>query len=224
MARPRLAVVTHYSEKGEHFSEMLSSLASAMPDYAEHFLIHCPNSADFVKARWESRLLGDHFVFVDSDDLVINDSIRMCMAVFDDRQELGAVFTKQELIDVNGNPLRSRNPINDPHYHHLITNVQAMHHLTILRSGAIHEGVLKAVLETGLPSPDWAMKASAALTHGAQLVPISGYKWRQHRGSQSKNPVFVQQFNRSVSPVRKFLSSIQRVRGPIPQSFPKHQP
>jgi hypothetical protein len=225
--RPRLAVVTHTrGREPELMSLMMKSLLPALPSYAEHFVIPCPELLDckdfkvFERMKWEARLLGEHVCFVDDDDLVINDSIRKCMSAFDADPTLGCVFTNQELIDQEGNHLPDLEGMEQDKvytYQEAAYSAQTIHHLAIVRSDAIDTrayGVTEALENIGI---EWLMKATAALDHRAVHIPMYGYQWRQRNSSMSKSADWMHLYNSKLALLQSYLACRMYPQGEIPQ-------
>lgn len=222
--KPRLMVVTHTrNERPLLRAEMLKSLVGQLPDYAEHVFIDCMDYAHFEHARWESLQLAEFVCFVDDDDKVINDSIRKCMAEFDKNPSLGVVFTSQQMIDQQGNPLPDLPCMSESGtltYRQVASSAQSIHHLAIIRSAAVDPRCLTVSQALGGIGIEWLIKATPAIRHGAVHVPIYGYQWRQYPDSRSKSEGWIKAYNAELSMLQSFLlNQIRGEEGDVPQAM-----
>lgn len=188
-----LAIVTLTNKTRPDWLELsVDSVRKQMPVGACHHVIYSDNMMDFARIRLESLRLAKYIVFVDDDDLIINDSLRRCMDAIDSHKT-SVAFTDEMLIDTNGNCIEQFIPRNGLTYKDVTVNVRTIHHTTVFEANSVSRHVEQLVRKTGCySSVDWLIKASAALHGGAVHLPMQGYGWRQHESNMHKaeKPLF----------------------------------
>jgi len=177
-----LSIVTHTLGKSMWMDKCVDSVKINLPDYGEHKIISLHQSDDFIQARWEAFQSQEFVALVDDDDEVCNNSIQICMEAFRQNPTVGIVFTDQIVIDENSNILREDH--GELRYRDVARSPQTIHHLAIVRRGAISKEALDISIRAGT-GIEWMIKSNAALNFGAIHVPIQGYKWRKHPGQHS---------------------------------------
>lgn len=154
--------------------ECLASVRVALPPGAEHVVKKMERS--YAEERFAALRSSEFCGFVDDDDVVYPDSIKVCAEALE-KSGAGIAFTYQEVIDEAGCRVRSYGVAS--RYLDVAMSPQGIHHFALLRRDAVGDEVFSAATEVGV-GVDWLMKANAALRHGAILVPQVGYGWRQH--------------------------------------------
>ena len=218
MSTPSLAVVTFTRYQNPDYMEQMFQSIGKLPAGAVHHFIYC-EPHNYEQKRWECLSLADYVCFVDDDDVVINDSINKCWAECLHEPEAGVVFTAQQFISAHNHIIEDE--VMGSHgcasvtYEDVTKHSQAIHHLAIIRSAAVHPRCLDLALiaQSGI---DWLMKGSAAVSHGALHLPFYGYQWRQHTSSQSKSDEWLATFRAHGRLMQRFLSSCMNFNGRIP--------
>ncbi|MBT9097479.1 glycosyltransferase family 2 protein [Methylovulum psychrotolerans] len=173
-----LAVVTHTCRAwGRDIRPCLESVKAALPDKAQHVVIALGEDNDaFIKARYEALALAEVVAFVDDDDTVEPDALRLGLAALA-QSGAGVAFTNEVKTFADGSEIR----------HHkagctyeMATDSQGIiHHLALIRTAAVSGLSFGLASRYGVDS-EWVMKTEAALLHGAVHVPMFGYRWTQH--------------------------------------------
>lgn len=136
---------------------------------------------DYQYDIWAGYRYNDYYAAVDADDLVINDSLNLCIRAL---QETGAgiAFTYEGQIDENGDDLGVNHRAVT--YCQIACHPRSLHHLAVFRTECVDDRVWELARGFGF-GIDWMTKAWVALNHGAVQVPVVGYKWRRHRSGMS---------------------------------------
>jgi hypothetical protein len=166
-----------------------------------------------------------YFCFVDDDDVVVNDSLRLCVEALD-ATGAGCAFTAQMLVDVNGNrdPQRYRDDspiqIRPVDYFEATVHPQVIHHLCVMRREAIDLDACLALFDQYKTGAEWIMKISSMWKYSAVQVPIIGYHWRMHENNHHKEASFRDPYVGRIRRLGTDLSHFQQHRGRIPQYLP----
>lgn len=179
-----LAVVTlTRNDRKDWLTLCLDSVRANLPPNAKHHVLICPNIEDYLKARIASFSLAKYVVNVDDDDIVVNDSIRICLEAIK-QEKVAVAFTDEILINEYGETLE-KSPIRENlSYEDVAKVIRTIHHLALFDTSKLHNERLpfNNILKTASVI-DWFTVASAALHEGAVHVPLHGYKWRQHQSN-----------------------------------------
>lgn len=185
-----LTVVTHtrlHNPYPELLERCKQSVAAALPPNSQHLvLVNNPielhgDGADFSEffahLRWSALQYSKYIAFVDDDDYIHRDSLRLCMDAISQTGAAAAV-TNEVVVDVSGKHLSANRY---PRYYCGVgMHPRTIHHLTVFNREFVQPAALELALQFGV-GIDWTMKASVCLTGGAVHVPIDGYYWTQHK-------------------------------------------
>lgn len=182
-----LAVVTLTNGlRSEWLEGCVDSVRRALPPGAVHHILKCPSIADFAQTKKASLSLAKYVVYVDDDDLVINDSIRRCLEAVKE-EKVAVAFTDEVLIDELGHVLESLPLRQNLCYQDIAMAVRTVHHTALFETAQVHRQFAELISNTHLCSGvDWLIVATAALQSGAVHIPIRGYQWRLHPDNQHK--------------------------------------
>lgn len=194
--------------------ECMASVDANLPVDARYLIA---DGTDFTRAKWETTQAGEYFAWVDDDDLVCGDALRLCMAAL---EQTGAAvaFTFEQKMDAAGVDLAPA-PIDKVTLLDVAMHPRSLHHLAVMRREALDPRVLELALHFGL-GIDWLCRAWCALRHGAVQVPVVGYRWRQH----DNNPLHRaegERYRRAMPEMQKLLQSWMRRDACISQFFPR---
>ena len=212
----KLAVVT--LTRGDHhqwFDAMAESVATALPEGAEHIILQCTAHEHIEPMRWGCFELAEYVAFVDDDDLVLNNSLRLCLNALELNPDVAVAFTDERYIDAEGNTINSpHDPDRRLQYEHMYMSPQTVHHLVMIRSSAVdREGQrLNEILGIG---GEWLMKVGAAIKGGAIHVPIEGYAWRRHDGQHSSADVWKAAYGNRLHLLVTYLAAQIRQPGTL---------
>lgn len=172
-----VTIVTHTQNTRPALLERcIASVATALPPGAKHTVIEC--FGDFAKARYEAMLLDDIVAFVDDDDYIAPESIRLCLNALEDSGAALAV-TNEVRVDINGSVIDRS--FQKKYYSDIMNHPRGAHHLCVMRTKYLDRRILDLCKE--FPSNScWLIKANIALLGGAIHVPMDGYFWTQHEG------------------------------------------
>ena len=152
-----------------------------------------------MKARWDSLRLANYIAWVDDDDYIMNDSLRLCKQAIEEH-DVGIAFTNESLYE--GAVHRAPRFYSD-----VATTPSAIHHLCLLKTSLIPESVWRDYEQIGM-GLEWLIKGYLALKHGAIHVPIDGYHWTQHADQHSKSKEkWIDPYNKVFSQLQKTLVS-----------------
>lgn len=175
-----ITIVTHTRFKRlELLERCKKSVADALIPGATHVIIEC--QTDFAKARYAATQLDEFVAFVDDDDTISTDAIKLCYDAIT-FSGAGAATTNEAAVDINGKII-GVNSIRKS-YGAVSINPRTIHHFTLLRASSVDRRALDidAKHNAGVC---WSLKASAALSaQGAIHVPIVGANWTVHNNSQ----------------------------------------
>jgi len=208
-----LTVVTHTMKSwGRDISKCVESVAAAMPLGGKHAIIDldtCPQ--DYQKARYEALKLDEYIVFVDDDDYVSVDSLKLCFDAIN-KTGAGIAFTNEVMINVDGSKTINNRQVN---YNMLPLHPQIVHHMTMIRTTAVSTKPIELALKHNC-GIEWMMKADAALHHDAIHVPIEGYFWVQHAKQWHRNSEWQNNFIRNIRTVGNEIRTWGNKTGAIP--------
>lgn len=215
---PGLTVVTHtYNRSSKQLERCVDSVENALPKNANHVVIDVPHDdRAFQQARIDAMKLNDMVAFVDDDDYIHPDSLRLCTDALLDT-ECGIAFTR-EIIQRDGAKGRSR--IKEFKYDLLSSSVRYVHHLTMYNTK--HISSLATELNTRFNlyiGIEWVLKYDAAHRAGAIHVPIDGYYWIEHKHQCHRNSGLQQEYANNLSSIKKTLQeydSTMNFHGTIP--------
>lgn len=217
----KLAVVTHSRfDRPQLMQQTIESVRAQMPVGGTHFLLECRNREQFESARWQALQLAEYVAFVDDDDLVIGDSLQLCMQALDENPDAGVAFTNQQLIDLNGQIIedpRHYQPDDVLFYRRIPEMPQLIHHLAMVRTSKVDPHCLSVSQSLGGIGVEWLLKGSAALDHGAVHVPMYGYQWRQHGEAAHSTEWWSSLYNDNINSLMSFLMCRADREGPIPR-------
>jgi len=174
-----LTVVTHTAgNRSDLLARCVHSVESQLPIGAKHRIIQ---TTDFAAARIASLDLDEIIVFVDDDDLVVNDSLNVCASLLASN-DVGMVFTREQEIDLNGNHIVT-NCRASVTYQSIATSHSVVHHLAMFRPQYVVE--TRKIWKQHQNAVCWMIKAEAAIKGGALYVPFVGYQWTRHADGMS---------------------------------------
>ena len=224
-----LTIITHTrGTRAPWFDECVASVKKFLPDNAVHQIevLGELSNEDYLLKRWDSIPDSGYFCFVDDDDVIVNDSLRLCVEALESTGA-GCAFTAQSIINHDGsvvNPPSGSSVKSDGslyiqpvRYFESTVHPQVIHHLCVMRRDAIDTKLCKEMTNRYGVGGEWIMKSSAALIHGAIQVPIVGYYWRHHNNNQSRNPEFKDGFVKKIGLLGRDLARLQQHQGFIPQ-------
>ena len=172
-----------------------------LPKDSFYTIIQCNSKEEWPKIRIDALKLAPYVCFVDDDDVVVNNSIPICLQAMEEN-DVGVVFTDEELVDLNGNTLSIRDGVR--RYDDNINTPWSVHHLSVIQSNAVVDN-LDHLLDQ-IDGVEWFIRSSAMKSKGALHVPIIGYKWSFYETQTSKQ--YSTYFKRTFDICRS---------GPIPQ-------
>ena len=175
-----LTVVTHTrNDRPELLKRSAASVEAALVPGVKHRIIECLD--DWGKARLDAMALDEYVCFVDDDDTVEPDALRICLDVAK-QQPVGVIVTTERKVDISGKELSVVHGVKE--YAGIRVHPTIIHHLCLIKTAAVDSYALDLHRKYGVGA-DWAIKASAALTHDAIHVPIVGYNWTQHEDTMN---------------------------------------
>lgn len=176
-----------------------------------------PCTRDFQRRRWETTLdPGTEFVaWVDDDDRVCNDALRLCVQALRDTGA-GVAFTFEARIDEHGNRLSTTS--HERSLRDVAMHPRCLHHLAVIRRECLTPEVYAHAERLGI-GIDWLMRAWCALRHGAVQVPVIGYEWRSHPGATSRSPGWTEAYQAAIPALREVTNSWMTRNAPIPRYF-----
>jgi hypothetical protein len=154
--------------------------------------------------RWHALHLDEFVAFVDDDDIVMNDALRLCLRALQETSA-GIAFTRQCNINANGERVIAPDAWHATRLADVARNPCAIHGLAVIRRSALDSVVIEEARRLGI-GIDWLCKAYAAATSGAVHVPITGYGWRRHAGQQTAQPTWQAQFNGRAAEISDVIS------------------
>lgn len=172
----KLTVITHTSGKRpDLLARCVQSVERALPEGAEHRIIHTNTYEQWVRSRLEAVLESEVACYVDDDDEIHPEALRECLPLM--RPDLGIVCTNEVSRFVNGTEIVSSNTKT---YTGVSLSPREVHHLCLINSKFVAPDI-RTILDTNeLVGVDWLVKASATLSGGGIHVPMPGYYWTMH--------------------------------------------
>lgn len=140
----------------------------------KYSIIECPTRYALFSQRISCIDRHQFTTFVDDDDIVINDSINVCMNVID-RTRVGVVATNQLLCDIGLQVTRAESLTVQKLYENVVKTPQELHHLTVLNRDYLDKNWLLEQLPLVGSLFDWLLRISLSYVGGAVHVPIHGY-------------------------------------------------
>ena len=208
-----LTVVTHTTNRRRSdINRCTESIKNALPINAKHVIIECNECFDtFLFCRYNALKLDDVVIFVDDDDYISKDSLRLCMDALN-ANDVGIAFTYEIKVMTNGNHWRNTPPIN---HSEICNHPETIHHMVAYRTKYISERSLNLALKYGV-GIEWTMSVCAALSAGAIFVPVDGYYWVQHNAQFHKDPNIQEKFKNSLLQMSEEMKSWIKIDSAIP--------
>lgn len=206
-------------DRPQWLEECKQSVQSALPEDARHIVMRHERGSNFQFKRWAHTYHADaDFVaWVDDDDRVCNDALRLCVQAL---QETGAgvAFTHEARIDEHGAEIsRTTHPRT---YRDVAMHPRCLHHLAVMRRECLDPVVFDQAERIGI-GIDWLMRAWCALKHGAVQVPVIGYEWRRHSEATSRTPEWAAAYEAAMPLLREVTLSLMTRNAPIPRLLPR---
>lgn len=177
-----LTVITHTkNERPELLERCKTSVQAALPPGGQHLIIECPDRPTWNKRRVLDAKQHELVAFVDDDDYIHPDSLKLCLAAIQ-QTGLGAACTDEVEVDGDGRFIRrinSRKTYVDSTVHPRI-----IHHICVMRGDFVDERSIEFNDRFGV-GIDWFIREGVILRHGCVHVPIDGYFWTQHPGQHT---------------------------------------
>lgn len=177
-----LTVITHTKfERPKLLERCKRSVAAALPDGARHLIIECKDKDEWVQRRVQDAREHDIIAFVDDDDYIAPNSLKLCLAAME-QSGLAAACTDEVEVDLNENVLqrvRTKKTYMDSTIHPRI-----IHHLCLMRGKLVDEKAIELHRHFGV-GIDWFIRESVVLQYGCIHVPIDGHFWTQHPGQDT---------------------------------------
>lgn len=204
-----IGIVTHTRGNARWIAECEVSVRAALIPEARHEIRVMRD--DYTSERWRALQDFEFCGFVDDDDTVHADAVRLCHRALIE-SGAGVAFTAQAEISELGVHIRNTPPAQ--RYFDVAMTPQAIHHFALIRRDAVGIEAFNTGRELGI-GIDWLMKANAALRHGAIFVPMVGYSWRKHEGQDYKQRAA--DFEKASAALRSTTASWLRSNARIPQ-------
>lgn len=177
-----LSVITHTKlERPELLERCKASVAAALPEGAQHLVIHCPDRETWVNRRLLDAKAHDLIAFVDDDDYIHPDALKRCLAAMQ-QTGLGAACTDEVTVHLDGKVIA--NVLGKKGYYESTIHPRVIHHLCVMKGSLIDERVVEFHNRFGV-GIDWFIRESVVLRHGCVHVPIGGYFWTHHPGQHT---------------------------------------
>lgn len=192
----KLKVITHTRfARPDLLKRCEQSVKEALPPGAEHLIIECWR--DWAEARLLAATSHELVAFVDDDDEIHKDSLRLCLEAL--QSGLGAACTDEVSVDSTG---AERKSTYLKTYEGVAKHPRAVHHLCVFRGHLVDPYALELHHKFGV-GVDWFIKASVVLQHGCVHIPIDGYRWHQHSGQmtrehQALNARFIHEMSQAI--------------------------
>jgi len=209
-----LTVVTHTNIKlNRNISRCVQSVKNALPENGKHIVIgHSGDYIQFLKDRHNAMSLDDVIVFVDDDDYISEDSLKICMDALV-ANDVGIAFTYEIKVMKDGSQKRSSRPFL---HSEICKGPEIVHHMVAYRTKYISERSLNLALEYNC-GIEWTMRTDAALAGGAVFVPIDGYYWVQHDTQSHKIKDLQNTFRNSIF----WMSQEMKTWGNVDKEIPE---
>lgn len=201
-----LTVVTHTDSKSrKDISRCIESVNAALIENSNHLIIDIGkvNLPDFINKRYDAMSLNDIIIFVDDDDYVTPESLRVCV---DALRETGAgiAFTQETSVRQDGtfSSIRKKPRTNAA----ICTSPTVIHHMTAYRTKYVTDRALtlSTQVECGI---EWIMKADALARAGSVHIPLMCYYWVQHSEQYSRLPSIVSSYRQKIAHVSAELNT-----------------
>lgn len=207
----KLSVVTHTNLRyARDISRCVDSVKAALTPECTHVILELDVDHDgFIEARYEALKLGEAIAFVDDDDYITPDALRLCLQALSQGNP-GVVFTKE----LSHFPDRSTSlGMSCPSYETICSSPSTMHHLAAFRTAAVTNRSIELARENGC-GIEWIMKAEAAIFHGAVHIPEIGYNYVRHPGQTTCQVVDL--YRKGIKPISEELRAWRGHTGLIP--------
>lgn len=214
MTVARLTVVTHTrGDRPELLRQCCASVEEHLPAGAQHKVIKLDSGNDlytWASARLDSLLLDEVVAYVDDDDYLVNDSLRVAYEAMC-ATKAGLVFTGERMVDLHGKSMYDSDIVAPKFSSSIACHPNVAHHLCLIRTDCVASQCWTHTRDYG-PAIEWMIKGSAALSSGsAVFVPLIGYCWRQHPSSLSKSsfwrkPYTAELFNKVSTDLASMIS------------------
>lgn len=207
----KLTVVTHTNVRyARDISRCVASVKAALTPECSHVVIELDVDYDgFVEARYKALKLGEAIAFVDDDDYITPDALRLCLQALN-QGDPGLVFTKE----LSHFPDKSTSlGLQCPDYRTISSSPSAIHHLAAIRTEAVTDRSLDLAKKHGC-GIEWVMKAEAAIFHGAVHIPKIGYHYVRHPGQTTCQVVDLHR--KGIKPIAEELRAWRGHTGLIP--------
>lgn len=190
------------------------SVAEASFPGVQHKVIECPTMKDFNNKRYEWSTSDDYTAIVDDDDVISNDSLKLCYAAAL-KHDLDIVFTNEQQRVINCNSTYFSR-LNQRLYSDVAQSPSAIHHLVMLRGSKIPREALDIANKYSC-AIDWLMHSSTALTGKVLHVPKVCYTWVRRDGQHSV--VTSKTFNHHYKNLQNSIKDTWDIpKGKIPQA------
>lgn len=145
----------------------------------------CTTRQEYRDLRYDSLKLcapGDFITFVDDDDTVSLNSIRLCQLAVTQNPNIGLVFTKHHIVEGNHRRIVEANAVT---YEMAMSHPVNVHHLVLMNAQYITDRSYNISNKYDF-GEEWAMRVEVMQKAEARLIPIIGYNWNQHELQHSK--------------------------------------
>lgn len=178
-----LTVVTNTRGGSETLERCRASVADALPQGAIHKVITIEDMETFNENRYKSSLVDELVAFVDDDDMIHPDSLRLCLEAIQSTNA-NLAFTDEVIVnnvDINVRSIQNTKLVTKiKTYKGIARTPLEAHHLCIMRTSAIKPIALELALRHGR-GIEWLLNTSCALSgRGAVYIPFIGYYWIRH--------------------------------------------
>lgn len=195
--------------------EWLDEARMSVPSGFRHCVVS--DGGDFQGARWALAQSAECVAWLDDDDRLVSGGLEACIAALTANPHVGVAFTYEARIDESG--ARFSEDVRPRTYLDVAMHPRELHHLAVVRRGAIDPAVLGHAQRIGC-GVDWLMRASAALQYGAVQVPVLGYEWRDHRDTLTRRSADAESYSRAMPLLRGVTRSWMKYDAPIRQFLP----
>lgn len=169
---------------------------SELKDYLEHLQkidsrIKCIRSKEKlgISANTNAALSiasGDYIVFVDHDDLVVENALYECARVINEQNDVEVIYTDEDKVSMDGK--RYFSPHFKPDYNRdLLCTVNYFCHLVVVKKSLIDKIGGMCIEFDGAQDYDFVLRC-VEKTKNIYHVPKVLYHWRSHKESTAENP------------------------------------
>jgi hypothetical protein len=177
-----ITVLTHTRhDRPDLLERCVNSVQAALPLGGRHLIVEKQKYDDWVHSRVHDAKEHDLVAFVDDDDFIPPDALRICLDAIQSTG-LGAAVTNEVEVDLSGKTIQRA--FGDRAYHHAAIHPRVVHHLCVLRGNLIDERAIELHKRFGV-GIDWFIRQSVVQQHGCVQVPIDGYFWTQHQNQHT---------------------------------------